>query len=93
MSNDRPALDLLQEALGPAHAEEAITAHGHTALSNLISALCWQDGNPNRAEYIAALGALHRDDDEPVLSAIITAAQWLMTAGGSTNDKRPETIE
>lgn len=77
MSDDRHVLDLLQEALGPEHAEEAITSHGHTALSNLITALCWRDGNPNRAQYIADLGDLHRDDAEPVLSAIITAATWL----------------
>nr|WSX52206.1 hypothetical protein OG409_26720 [Streptomyces sp. NBC_00974] len=80
MSDDRHVLDLLQEALGPEHAEASITQYGHTALTSLISALCWQDNNPNRAEYIATLGALHRDDDEPVLAAIITAAGWLKEA-------------
>lgn len=74
---DRDVRDLLQEALGPEHAEEAIANAGHTALSNLITALCWRDNNPNRAEYIASLGELHRGDAEPVLAAIITAASWL----------------
>ncbi|MFF5919563.1 hypothetical protein ACFY8C_14575 [Streptomyces flavochromogenes] len=77
MSDDRHVLDLLQDALGPEHAEESITHHGHKALSHLITALCWRDNNPNRAEYIASLGDLHRGDDEPVLAAIITAASWL----------------
>ncbi|WP_405489117.1 hypothetical protein [Streptomyces sp. NBC_00096] len=80
MSDSRHALDLVQELLGPAHAEEKITAHGHTALTNLISALCWRDNNPNRAEYVTRLGDLHRNDPEPVLAAIVTAAGWLREA-------------
>ncbi|MFD5673683.1 hypothetical protein [Streptomyces sp. NPDC127040] len=80
MTDDRHVLDLLQEALGPEHAEESITHYSHAALTALISAMCWQDNNPNRAEYIARLGELHRDDDEPVIAAIVTVAGWLRGA-------------
>lgn len=93
MSNDQHVLYLLPDILASRPAEEVITAHGHTALSSLISALCWQDNNPNRAEYITRLGDLHRNDSEPVLSAIITAAQWLLAARDPINEKRTENVE
>ncbi len=73
-------MDLLQEVVDTGTAYELMKTDVVEALGNLCSALAWADENPNRAEYLHSLLELHRDDDNPVTAAIITAASWLQEA-------------
>ncbi len=77
MPDERSVADLLQEVLGLEYASNGIRNGILDAFTHLASALAWTDNNPNRAEYARSLLDLHRDEPNPVLASIITAASWL----------------
>lgn len=73
-------MDLLQEVVDDSTAYELMKANIVDALGKLCSALAWTDSHPNRAEILHSLLEMHRDDENPVTAAIITAASWLQEA-------------